>query len=306
METIYVWEIKKLKSDLAAGRLSGKQTIVYLTFILGVQTGLRVLAYFIAEASNLWDDISTAVFFLMLAGGVAYCFHANGGRKGKDFISRYVALAWVFGVRFVIMVEFPLTFCFYVAPSLFFEIPDQTQWYDVVFNSGLSLVFYSFLAGHIRDVALNKVPADVDELDYTDKYPEDFDPAVYPSSLRRYVSTLIDGALIFTVCVVTIHLLQGVASVFTFWLWFLVLFSYEPILTSRFCTLGQKITGIRVRSLASRERISLIDAYIRSAMKLLLGFVSFFLMPATRKRRAIHDFVAGSVAVYAENIITEE
>jgi uncharacterized RDD family membrane protein YckC len=299
MGTIYAWEIKRLKSELIRNTLSGKQTLIYLACILGVQTGLRVLAYFVGGNSNIWDYIDTAAFFILLAMGSTYCFYANGGRNGKDFISRFISLAWVFGVRYVIMVEMPLSFLLYVVPSWFIEFPETTQWYDVIFSSGLSLVFYFFLAGHIRDVALNKVPADVEELSFRDKYAEDFDPAVYPYSLRRYTSTLIDAALIYVVCVALTCLFQNVDSTAVIWGVAAILFSYEPILTSRFCTLGQWITGIRIRSLSSREKISIIDAYIRSAFKLLLGFISYFSIPVTGKRRALHDFVAQSVVVYA-------
>ena len=78
-------------------------------------------------------------------------------------------------------------------------------------------------------------------------------------------------------------------------------FLYEPVLTSRSCTLGQLITGIRVRKVEGLDRISVVSAYIRILIKLPLGLISFFTIPFTRGKRAIHDFAAGSIVVYSGN-----
>ena len=76
-------------------------------------------------------------------------------------------------------------------------------------------------------------------------------------------------------------------------------FVYEPLFTSKLCTLGQKLTGIRIRKhLASRKRISLPAAYARIFIKLTLGLISFFTIPVTKGKRAIHDFAVGSVVIY--------
>ena len=76
-----------------------------------------------------------------------------------------------------------------------------------------------------------------------------------------------------------------------------MLFLYEPIFTSRFCTLGQKIMGIRVREIFSLQKISIPKAYLRIVIKIFLGFISFFSIPFSSERRAIHDFVAGTIVV---------
>jgi uncharacterized RDD family membrane protein YckC len=75
-------------------------------------------------------------------------------------------------------------------------------------------------------------------------------------------------------------------------------FVYEPFCTSFSCTLGQKLTGIRVRMLSSYERISLPRAYLRIVVKLFLGLISFFSLPFSKNRRAIHDFAVGSIVIY--------
>jgi uncharacterized RDD family membrane protein YckC len=299
---MHCWNINRLKFELINNRLSGRQTLFYLSCILFVQTALRVLAYTAEGRSNRWDNLDAALFLVLMAIGAVYCFYANGGRQGKDFVSRYISLAWVFGWRYAIMVVIPLSVCFYVIPPIFIEFPEETQWYDVLFNAVMSLSFYFFLARHIRDVAMNRVPSEEEMSDFRDEHAEDFDQSKYPAVLRRYLATSIDLTLVLSVFSVFIYVFQiynGIASTTEFWIGIAVLFSYEPVLTGTRCTLGQRIAGIRVRKLESGEKISIPDAYIRSVVKLLLGIVSFFFIPVTRNRRALHDFIARSVVINA-------
>jgi uncharacterized RDD family membrane protein YckC len=73
---------------------------------------------------------------------------------------------------------------------------------------------------------------------------------------------------------------------------------YPSILRRYFSTLGQKITGIRVRSLEDNHNISLIRAYVRIVVKLFLGIISFFTIPFSKKKRAIHDMAVGSLVAF--------
>jgi uncharacterized RDD family membrane protein YckC len=123
----------------------------------------------------------------------------------------------------------------------------------------------------------------------------------YPPLLQRYLSTAIDGiALLFFMVAVSVGL-QGsdptlravrialVLGVFA---------TYEPVLTSTAATLGQLVTGIRVRHYdVPYERISIAQAYVRSIVKMLLGWFSFLTMGVNPERRAVHDLAARSVVV---------
>ena len=128
----------------------------------------------------------------------------------------------------------------------------------------------------------------------------------YPSILRRYFATLIDGMLVTIVFIMVSYILQDESNfsnslrvaVIVF-----VFFVYEPICTSRFCTVGQKLTGIRVRKRFLHERISIPAAYLRIVVKVLLGIISFFSIPFSKNKRAIHDFAVGSVVIFKKPII---
>ncbi len=78
-----------------------------------------------------------------------------------------------------------------------------------------------------------------------------------------------------------------------------MVFCYEPICVSFFCTLGQKITGIRVRRLGTLKKIPFPFAFVRYFLKILLGLISLFAIIFSKERRAIHDFASGSIVVLA-------
>jgi uncharacterized RDD family membrane protein YckC len=64
------------------------------------------------------------------------------------------------------------------------------------------------------------------------------------------------------------------------------------------CTLGNYIKGIRVRQISdTSKKINLIQALIRYPVKVMLGWFSFLTIGSNSKRRAIHDFAAGSVMI---------
>ena len=123
----------------------------------------------------------------------------------------------------------------------------------------------------------------------------------YPSILRRYFSTFIDGLFIIGVLVLWSYILDSDNSTATnirIGIILFMFFVYEPIFTAYFCTLGQKATGIRIRKLSSGKRISIFQAYLRIIVKILLGIISFFTIPFTKNKRAIHDLSVGSLVIY--------
>jgi len=126
----------------------------------------------------------------------------------------------------------------------------------------------------------------------------------YPTITRRYLSTVVDFLFIITTMIIVSYILQesnGVTGKIRVAIIILLFFAYEPLFTSVFCTIGQKITGIRVRKRGSLEHISILAAYIRIFIKVLLGFISFFTIIFSKDRRAIHDFAAGSVVIYKKD-----
>jgi uncharacterized RDD family membrane protein YckC len=120
-----------------------------------------------------------------------------------------------------------------------------------------------------------------------------------PSLVRRYGATLIDAFFIMFLMIVAGVGFQAVSEASAApraVVLGLILFAYEPLLTSRFCTIGQHLTGLRVRRYGNpSERIGIFAAYVRFSVKILLGAISFLTLGFTKEKRAIHDLAAGSI-----------
>lgn len=128
---------------------------------------------------------------------------------------------------------------------------------------------------------------------------------IYPTIVRRYLSSVIDIMLIISVFILSSYLLPyntDFTAKLRFGIWMVLVLIYEPFCTSKLCTLGQKLMGIRVRTVSKLERISLIQAYLRIVVKALLGLISFFSIMFSKRKRAIHDFASGTIVVSAESI----
>jgi uncharacterized RDD family membrane protein YckC len=73
---------------------------------------------------------------------------------------------------------------------------------------------------------------------------------------------------------------------------------YEPLCTTLGCTIGNYLKGIRVRRVGDHsKKINFIQALLRYAVKVFLGWLSFLTIHQNTERRAIHDLAAGSVMV---------
>jgi uncharacterized RDD family membrane protein YckC len=124
----------------------------------------------------------------------------------------------------------------------------------------------------------------------------------YPALFRRYLSTLLDGLLLLLAIVVISKLLGNRPSLtgLRVVLFLFVVLGYEPLLTTYACTVGQYLMGIRVRRAADpTQHLSVFAAYVRYLVKIPLGMLSFMTIGFTSQRRAIHDFAARSIMIFA-------
>lgn len=129
-------------------------------------------------------------------------------------------------------------------------------------------------------------------------------PEKYPDLSDRIHSSFIDGILLIIMMFVFASILDKFDDV-PDWVriaMFASLFVvYEPLCTSLGFTVGHYIKGIRVRRESnSTKRINIIQSIFRYVVKIFLGWVSFLTISSNPKKRAIHDFVAGSVMIKCE------
>lgn len=143
--------------------------------------------------------------------------------------------------------------------------------------------------------------------------PEGIPPAVEPEALvdpNRYPELGTRYRSIFIDTVVIVVMMWLATMLFSAWTtapdgarmvaFILIWGVYEPACNTFACTLGNYIMKIRVRKAGDEtRRIHIAQALVRYAVKLILGWLSFFTMGGNPRRRAIHDLASGSVVVYA-------
>ena len=124
-----------------------------------------------------------------------------------------------------------------------------------------------------------------------------------PTLARRYATTVIDGFLVFAAVAVSTALLPAddtVARPARVAIAVAAVLLYEPLCTGRFATLGQWVMAVRVRRFDNGERLGVARAFARIVAKVILGIISFLVLPFTRGRRALHDMASGSIVIMAD------
>lgn len=122
----------------------------------------------------------------------------------------------------------------------------------------------------------------------------------YPSLLKRFQSNFIDRVVTYSLIGAFFYCsMQIDADSWTLKILAIAAaLSYEPVTVSIFRrTIGQRMTGIRVLSLTVDQKISLLNAYIRFFLRLILGWISFLAIHFNKERRALHDLATDTVLV---------
>jgi uncharacterized RDD family membrane protein YckC len=132
-------------------------------------------------------------------------------------------------------------------------------------------------------------------------------PIAYPLLVERVKALMVDGFVLIAGIVLagiiigsfdnTPAFVRGAVFVFLFFL-------YEPVLISiRGGTIGHTAMGLKVKSHADRNKnVFLLFSIFRSAVKWLLGWLSFLTMISNKERRAIHDLASNSIVLYRDKI----
>ena len=123
----------------------------------------------------------------------------------------------------------------------------------------------------------------------------------YPHLIDRIQSTFIDTILIVILMFLFSTILDKIANP-SDWIRILMFlgiwFVYEPLCVALGFTPGNYMKGIRVRQFGNTsKRINILQSLMRYIFKVLLGWLSFLTIGGNSKRRAIHDFIAGSVMI---------
>ncbi|KHF78017.1 hypothetical protein PJ15_1074 [Acinetobacter sp. neg1] len=99
---MYFWNTKKLIDDLRNNRLTEQNYknyyLVSSVFMLIMMFAMR-FAPVDGELPNLIDAVLSTIILIV---GINFCFKANGGNQGKQFVSRLICLFLPIGIRFIL------------------------------------------------------------------------------------------------------------------------------------------------------------------------------------------------------------
>lgn len=140
---MYWWNLQALKSELTQGPLAEPQAFKYLlaqALVVALAAG--------AVTRPWWICPATAA----IAGfGTAYCYHANGGASGRDFLSRYVSLGWVIGIR-VLAASLPVALLLGALLAVLDVSRRSVDLGEAFFGLGVAAVIYWRMGVHIADL----------------------------------------------------------------------------------------------------------------------------------------------------------
>ncbi|UTV29180.1 hypothetical protein [Photobacterium atrarenae] len=137
---MYFWDIQSLKKELAANQVSEHESFQYFMAHMVVIS----LLFIPFTSYNIYDIASSILSVPILVFGLLYVHKQS---SGGQFLTQYfaLALAWVFGIRFLVAF-LPFIFIFSAVS------PVETSMWDVVFFSVFEIVFYWRLGIHFREI----------------------------------------------------------------------------------------------------------------------------------------------------------
>lgn len=130
------------------------------------------------------------------------------------------------------------------------------------------------------------------------------DEIKYGTLINRLKAILIDVLVVVGLCMIATAIFSRIGYVsdpVRMVVFIFIFLLYDPLFTSIFgATIGHLIIGLKIRRAKDITRKLIFPmALIRFIIKGTLGFVSLMTISTTKKNRAIHDIVAGSVVLQA-------
>ena len=132
------------------------------------------------------------------------------------------------------------------------------------------------------------------------------DEMKYATLLKRVKAAIVDFLVLMGLGLAVSTILSKFENVPDFVrviLFILIFILYDPILTSTIgATIGHLFLGLRIRrSNDENRKIIFPIAIARFILKALLGWISLLTISVLKKKKAIHDLVAGSVVLQSAN-----
>lgn len=162
---MYFWNIKQLKQELQAERISEHAAFSYFFAVLVLDT-IMISSWGLLPSggeTSQWEYLEAAASFFIVVIGALVLYHRNGAANGRSFFIRYFALLWVMGIRIAVFCIVPV---FIVLTVVMFDViwsidalpgdaeADISFWPLSLAVLCIYLLYYWRLAVHFGDVAL--------------------------------------------------------------------------------------------------------------------------------------------------------
>lgn len=101
---MYLWNVEKISHDLRSGAVSQKEQMKYLLVLLVVLSVISYLGQYTVPPGgrNIFDFVMVVASMVISFAGVWWCYRANGGSDGKDFLLRFVCLSVPIGNKIAV------------------------------------------------------------------------------------------------------------------------------------------------------------------------------------------------------------
>jgi hypothetical protein len=149
---VYFWRIHALKRELATGPMPARRALPYLAATLGLLMLGTTAAPGDEATPSWWYGVLGLYYAVATIVGVWWSYRANGGVDGADVTARILAVWWVVGIRFLVILAVPLVFLHLVLAPDTGEGPGAPLLADAIGAFAFTVPFYWRATVHLRDL----------------------------------------------------------------------------------------------------------------------------------------------------------
>jgi len=114
--------------------------------------GVFALGFLPYEATNSLDYYFVLINIALFVFGTVFCFHANGGGTGAEFLRKYLSISWLLTIKFVAILFPAGVLFFYVTKDFGIPVSSETTLIDVYLFTLISFFYYWRIGHHLRSL----------------------------------------------------------------------------------------------------------------------------------------------------------
>lgn len=147
---MYFWNIEALTQQLVSGEMTQQDLFKYLL----ANTIVYAIALIPVGGSNSMDVLGGWLSVCISVGGVYLVYHFNGGANGRDILARYLTVAWVIAIRWLVMVAIPVfVLSAFLQLAAFGTLSEETSAIDVMVFTVVEVLYFAWVARRINLIA---------------------------------------------------------------------------------------------------------------------------------------------------------